>query len=288
MPEITEPIRVHSGNTLKREEIVRITRRAYTPIVFLAGDVKSGKTTLFASIHDQLLSGAIREYRCAGSETFMALEERCFESRVASGSPEADTPRTPLAAGQEYLHFRLRNSPNNPFKELLFADMSGEFYERAVHDASELAEFGILKRSDFLAVLLDGGKLMNRGKRHIVRDEALTFIRRCEESRLLQSDTALQVLISKWDLVSERGPDEESGCAEFVKSRLNSETLKRQVDVFRIAARPNPSSKLPALYGVELLFQEWVETVPALLRSTGREPSGINAQMVFNQAGGWR
>src|SRR5262245_14552881 len=95
-------LRLHRGVPLKITEIPQITRRAYTPIIFLAGDVKSGKTTLLGSILDALLVSPLGGYRFAWSETLMGFEEKCFESRVRSGRTTSDTPRTRPQEGQEF------------------------------------------------------------------------------------------------------------------------------------------------------------------------------------------
>jgi len=283
-PNVPETVRVHSGSALKFSEIDRVTRNSYTPIVFLTGDVKSGKTTLLGSIHDAFLFGPLCGYLFAGSETLIAFEERCFEARARSGATVADTPRTRYESGQEYLHLKLRKAgPEQPFKNLLFADMSGEFYERAVLSVGELAEFQVLRRSDYLVLLLDGQKLMDDTQRHKVRHQGSQFVRRCREEGLLKDTTALQVLISKWDLVLDALKPDPQKHLDFVTSQFNPAVLGRQVSVTPVASRPAPGSKVDKLSGVKPLFAEWVEATPFAVRPSNVEISIPAAKRNFNR-----
>ncbi|HEY1528527.1 MAG TPA: hypothetical protein VGH51_20055 [Candidatus Angelobacter sp.] len=279
-----EFVKLHSGNALKFSEIQSVTRRSYTPIIFLAGDVKSGKTTLLGSIHDAFQFGPLEGYKFAGCETPVALEERCFESRVRSGARRPDTPRTRYEAGQEYLHLRLRKDITQPFQEILFADMSGEFYERAIQNSAELAEFSILKRSDYLVLLLDGGKLLDHEQRQNVRQDGLTFLRRCQESGLLRESTTLQVMISKWDVVLQRPQLEQDQCFQFITSRFNETVIHRQVSVIRAASRPSPdSSGVDKLFGLKSVFVDWMEITHYALRARRLTPQVPESAKIFNQ-----
>jgi hypothetical protein len=290
MSEITElarqPLRLHHGTPLKTAEIAQIARREYTPIVFLAGDVKSGKTTLLGSIEDAFQFGPLAGYNFAWSETLVGFEERCFESRIRSGRTVADTPRTQPQEGQEFFHLRLRKNVSAPFRELLFADMSGEFYERAIKYAAELKEkeFETLPRCDYLVLLLDGQKLLDHGQRQDVRREALTFLQRCREAQLLRPETVLQVMISKWDMVARRPQEEQTKCRDFITSRFNREALQREVEVIAIASRPDSDSEgIDKLFGIREIFPRWVESVLPALRPTIYQPYKPLASKMFNR-----
>ena len=281
---LTQTVRLHSGAALKFSEIHSITRQSYTPIVFLTGDLDSGKTTLLGSIHDAFQFGPLSGYAFAGSETLMAFEERCFEARARSGASCAHTPRTHLESGQEYFHLRLRKvGEKESLRHILLGDMSGEYYERAIQSASELAQFDILRHSDYMVLLLDGEKLMDDFARQKVRNDASQFVRRCREGGLLGDKTALQVLISKWDLVLDTKSAEANRIREFVASKFDSSALRRQVDVIPIAARPGPQSHIEKLFGVKPLFSDWVEATPAIFRSSLGDIKLPVANRVFNR-----
>jgi hypothetical protein len=266
-----QPFRMHSGATLDLSKVGRICRRAYTPIVFMAGEIKSGKTTLIASIHDAFLFGLLGDYRFAGSDTLYAFEERAFESRAKEKGEEPKTPRTRYESGQEYFHLRLLEQASGQYFEILFADMSGEFYERSLYSQSEVGEFKDLRRAQILLLLLDGTKLASHHTRQTVRANALQFLQRCKEETLLPLDTKLQILISKWDAVP---ADQREGCLEFVRSRISERALGRQVDIIPIASRPGIGKKDEKLFGVRDLFPDWVKAVPSLLLQSPLQPIG--------------
>jgi hypothetical protein len=285
-PLAQQPLRLHRGTPLKINEIAQITRREYTPIIFLAGDVKSGKTTLLGSIHDAFQFGPLAGFNFAWSETIMGFEERCFESRVRSGRKTPTTPRTQPQEGQEFFHLRLRRDSKSSFRELLFADMSGEFYERAIKNAAELREkeFEILPRCDYFLLLLDGQKLLDLEQRQDVRRDALTFLQRCQEEKLIRRETALQVMISKWDIVARRSPEEQNHCKQFVVSHFSEAVLRRTVEVIPIASRPDSESKgIEKLFGIREVFAKWVETIPTLLRPTEHETKKGQTKRMFNR-----
>jgi hypothetical protein len=281
-----KPFPMHRGTALKSSRISEITRREFTPIVFLAGATGSGKTTLLASVYEAFQFAPLAGYSFGGSLTMLGFEEKCFEARARSGSNKTDTPRTQPKDGQEFFHLRLRGSPSEPFRELLFADMSGEFYERAVNNAAELREkeFEILTRCDFLVLLLDGEKLLDPFRRQNVRRDAHTFILRCLELNLLLPHTVFQVMISKWDKVALRSNEEIKSCKNFVESVFSTEILKRPLEVLPIASRPAEySAEIGKLYGIKDLFPGWVEAVSPILRPS--EPKNINvpAKRMFSR-----
>jgi double-GTPase-like protein len=285
-PATVPTLRLHSGLPLKASEVPRVTRREYTPIIFLAGAIDSGKTTLLGSIHDAFQFGPLSGYSFAGSETLMGFEERCFESRVRSGRETPHTPRTQPQEGQEFFHLRLRKGPSELFRELLFADMSGEFYERAIKNAAELREkeFETLPRCDYFLLLLDGEKLLDLEQRQDVRRDGLTFLRRCQEAKLLRPETVLQVMISKWDIVAGKPEDEQKSCKNFVASRFQTDVLHRDVEVLEIASRPDPHSEgIAKLFGVKDVFPRWVEAIPAVLRSNDSQPCRPAGKKMFNR-----
>jgi hypothetical protein len=264
-----------SGKALSVNDIKRICRRSYTPIIFMAGETACGKTTLIASLHDAFLFGPLSGFHFAGSETLYAFEERSFESRASSSGIEPDTARTRYENGQEYFHLQLREQGSGSVKEVLFADMSGEFYERSLYSKSEVSQFKDLRRAQILLLLLDGAKLVDPATRQPIRANAMQFLRRCFEERMLSEDTILQILISKWDIVRQRSQAEQDACMNFVTSRLNEKSLARQVQVAPVASRPGIGRQSEKLFGIRDLFPIWVRTVPVALHASPK----IDAQV---------
>jgi hypothetical protein len=264
------PYRMLSGAALDITKVSRVCRRTFTPIVFMAGESKSGKTTLIASLHDAFLFGPLGEFLFAGSETLYAFEERAFESRAKAKGIEPKTPRTRYESGQEYFHLRLQDRKTARYFDILFADMSGEFYERSLYSKSEVEEFKDLSRAQVLLILLDGAKLADATTRQTVRSNVIQFLQRCREQRLLKVETRLQILISKWDLVPE---SERQNCLKFVESRLTEAAVGRKVEILPIASRPGIGKKDQKLFGVRDLFPAWVKAVPHLLETSSEVQS---------------
>ncbi len=257
-----------NGVAMDIRQIRSVCSRSFTPIVFMAGDISCGKTTLIASLHDAFLFGPLAGYRFAGSKTLLAFEERCFESRAKSEGVEPQTPRTRYESGQQYFHLAVQklDDPRMRTQEILFADMSGEFYERSLHSSSEARQLQDLKRAQYLLLLLDGAKLKNIETRQPVRANALSFIRRCMEVGVLTENITLQVLISKWDEVSALSEAEQADIRNFVTSRINENALGRQVSITPIASRPGLGRPDEKLFGVRDLFPGWLSALPYSLQ----------------------
>jgi len=281
----TQVYEMQNGNAMTLAQIGRVCRRRFTPIVFMAGEISSGKTTLIASIHDAFLFGTLAGFRFAGSQTLLAFEERSFESRAKSEGLTPQTPRTRYESGQEYFHLRLQDENDPTFRDydILFADMSGEFYERSIQSSAEAQQLGGLTRAQFLLVLLDGEKLADPKQRQRVRSNALSFLRRCVEQEVLTSSTEVQVLISKWDSVTKLPEESQSEILKFIEGRINTKALGRQVSVKPIASRPGLGSPDPKLFGVRELLPEWIHARPEPLKTHSGTASPLFAQSAFSR-----
>jgi Double-GTPase 2 len=282
--------KMHSGNAMTVQQIALVCRRRFTPIIFMAGEISSGKTTLIASLHDAFLFGALAGFRFAGSRTLLAFEERAFESRAKSNGLVPQTPRTRYENGQEYFHLRIQKEQDPSLRnyDILFADMSGEFYERSIQQRVEAQQLRSLTRAQTLLVLLDGEKLSNPQQRQKVRSDALSFLRRCMEERVLTDDTEVQVLISKWDSIAKLPEDTQKRVLHFVEGRINAKAIGRQVIVKPIASRPGLGSSAPKLFGVKELFSGWIHSRPQPLQSNAAAYPPIQALSAFSRFPGMR
>jgi hypothetical protein len=251
----------------------------------MAGEISCGKTTLIASLHDAFLFGPLAGFRFAGSQTLVAFEERCFESRAKSEGVEPQTPRTRYGSGQQYFHLAVQKLDDSDARthDILFADMSGEFYERSLHSSSEARQLQDLKRAQYFLVLLDGAKLKNSASRQTVRANALSFLRRCMEEGVLTENTILQVLISKWDEVTMLSESAQTEILTFVTSRINEKALGRQVSVTPIASRPGLGRPDDKLFGVRDLFPGWLGSLPQSLQRGVKLSPVITAKGSFSR-----
>jgi hypothetical protein len=254
------------GRPLKEEGASDLLRAYAAPIILLAGAAKSGKTTLLASLHDSFQRKPFAGYLAAGSRTLMGFEERCFDSRAASGADEPTTLRTRPADGLLFYHVKLRNEDlRTPIKHVLLADMSGENYSGALDSATELHALTIITRADHFVHLLDGGNLVSKESSAHTKSNAMMLMRRCFEEEMLEKDAKVDILLTKWDIALRRCGEEKA-----------QETLRQQSDAFNtafgsrvarlrvtpIAARPHYKSTLQPAYGLGDLLRSWVDEPP--------------------------
>lgn len=132
-------INLNPGNALDADGAYAIRRGGNTQVVALLGAIGSGKTTLIAGLLQSFLAGPLAGYSFRRSDTLLAFEERCFESRIASGAPNASTVRTSSLSGQHYYHLEVVKKEGADSKRLLLLDMSGEVYEAALSSNEEAA-----------------------------------------------------------------------------------------------------------------------------------------------------
>jgi double-GTPase-like protein len=249
-----------------------LLRARLTPIVLLVGAARCGKTTLLASLHDSFQRGTFAGYSAAGSETLLGFEERCFDSRITSGAEKPTTLRTSYEVGQQYYHLRVRRSNGNEgIRNLLLADMSGEWYDRAIDSAAEVRELAIIRRADHFVHLIDGAKLQANSTRAHIRSNALMLMRRCFEEEMLRSNARVDVLLTKWDVAIRRAGN--NGAQQLLNEYQDlfanqyGDKVSR-LRVIPIAARPHFKSELALAFGLSEVFQDWVEDYPQQLRST--------------------
>jgi Double-GTPase 2 len=259
-------VNLPSGKPLKEDGASNLLRAHAAPIILLAGAAKSGKTTLLASLHDSFQRKPFAGYLAAGSRTLMGFEERCFDSRAASGADEATTVRTRPAEGLLFYHLKLRNEDlKTAIQHVLLADMSGEHYSGALDSATEMHSLTIITRADHFVHLVDGGKLVSKELSALTQSNAMMLMRRCFEEGMLEPDAKVDILLSKWDIALRRCGEENA-----------QETLKQQRDTFDtafgsrvarlrvtpVAARPHYRSTLQPAYGLSELFRSWVDEPP--------------------------
>jgi len=205
------------GKPLREDGASDLLRANAAPIVLLAGAAKSGKTTLLASLHDSFQRRPFAGYFAAGSRTLMGFEERCFDSRAASGANEPTTLRTRPAEGLVFYHMKFRNEDlKTPIKHLLLADMSGEHYSGALDSASEMRALTIISRADHFVHLIDGGKLVSKELGALTRSNAMMLMRRCVEEGMFEQDAKVDILLTKWDIALSRCGEEKAQDTKFL------------------------------------------------------------------------
>jgi hypothetical protein len=256
------------GKPLQETGASEVLRACGAPIVVLAGAVKSGKTTLLASLHEGFQRTPFAGYLAAGSRTLIGFEQQCFDSRVASGGDAPVTQRTKLEEGILFYHMKVRKEDlKSPITQLLLADMSGEHYEGALDSATALRGLTIVRRADHFVHLVDGSKLASEGLSAHTQANALMLMRRCFEEKMLDPDAKVDILLTKWDLVLARAGEKKA--EEILRSAREAfgafEKRVGRLRVAAIAARPHYRSALRPGHGLADLLQCWMEEPPRKL-----------------------
>jgi hypothetical protein len=215
-----------------------------------------------ASIYEKLQEAEFGGVRFAGSKTLLAFEQRCHYSRIESNLGEATTVRTQRTEEPPLLHLSVEPLQGVSRVELLFPDVTGEYFQEA--ESSDLACSGMpyINRADRVTILVDGGRVSSLQERQGVRASIDSFLRRSIETTVLGSAIEVDLVFAKWDRVLASGT-EAIAFAEMIESEIEtrySQHLKR-IWMWRIAARPGPGSNLEFAHGVGPLLNAWCTPV---------------------------
>lgn len=261
LPQTVDLINIPYGEDLTTETAIRITAQALTRVIVVAGDVGSGKTTLISAIYEKFLDGPFAGYIFAGSQTLLGLEERCYLGRMESEGIVPDTDRT-IPGSMKLLHLKVRVSNlSKHSQDMLFSDISGEDFEMARDSIDFCKQLEVLHRADQCLILIDGDKLRQIDHRQQAFRSGSLLLRSFLDSRMLDSHSFVDILFTKYDLLSSGKEAKESKAfLDYVKDELQKNFSKRlgRLRFQEIAARP-VSTKITSAYGIEKLFPFWVE-----------------------------
>lgn len=239
---------IPSGLELDGEGASAILRRGWARVIILAGGVRSGKTTLIASLYQQFQNGPFANQNFAGSETLHAWERYCHPGRSASMASQADTDRTRVEPHFTFVHLRLRpvDSLGGP-TDYLFSNVSGELFDAMRDNPRECSRAESLSRADRFLLLLDGDKLAALDTRASVVADARTLIRRLLDTRALSTRVPIDLLASKWDRIVAANMEGQVGelldqLVNAIRSHVNPPPA---IDWYRLAARPAASNQAP-------------------------------------------
>lgn len=252
-----------SGDALTENEAGGVTRAEPTQVVILAGPVDSGKTTILVSIFESFLDAPIGNLSFAGSRTLVGFERRCHEARIASGRESPATVHTLPRAGVVFLHLKIATTVGESMvrRNLLLSDISGELFKQIRDSTRAVMELEVLRRADHLCLVVDGAKLANADQRHVARNDVRSILRSIFEAKVLSPLCIVEVVFTKWDLVT-MAPDAEEIRNYATETR---EILKRlaaadgrDLKFHEVAARPE-TKLLPFAHGVPTLLRAWFD-----------------------------
>lgn len=224
-----------SEAALNFEEARTLTGRRGATLVLLVGEVGVGKTTLLAELWSLLLlHGSILSHKLAGSRTALAYEERAYHSRIESRVATATTLRT-QEAHDGFLHLRIQR-PGGSLCELLFADITGEHFERIREGTPLLEELPWAERADRFLVILDGIGYATPGEREIVLNRAQRQIYALRNSNAVNETSRVAIALTKIDQLS------DANFARFSREKdsllADVQCIDDQATSLLIAARP--------------------------------------------------
>jgi len=257
---ITNGIKLFSGEYLSLDEITMISHKFPYRLITILGNPDSGKTTLLATLYDLFQKGPFNEFMFSGSLTQIGFERSCHFSRIHSGNEIPDTERTVSSAFQYgHLALKKKDALNKKAINLLISNISGERYMEALESSQSMKEISFIKKSDFLIIMIDGGKIANLKERSGELFNTSTFIQKAIEEGVFDKQTDLKIILSKWDLLHK---DSTFNFSEIIEEPLTRKYLNRvnSIAFSKIASRPLAQDEnIKFGHGVHNLLVEWCE-----------------------------
>jgi hypothetical protein len=210
-------------------------------VVAIVAGPEVGKTTMIAAIYELVHRRRMPGFTFAGSETLRGYEERCHLARLASNKIHPDTPRTRTAAKLSFTHLRLKTSEH--FKDVLFADRSGEHFENVLSKPAGIADFAELTRANMIIVLVDLNELLRSP--HQPKSQARRLFLAMNQSGLLEGKQ-IRLVGTKADLMKS---EEEKEAARVALYNLAADLRRRvqgnlDLEPLLIAARQGETTQL--------------------------------------------
>ena len=227
---------VTSDAELSFEEALTLTGRRGARLVMPMGEIGVGKTTVMVELWTQLVGvEAIGGYRCAGSRTAIAFEERAYLSRMAAGVGRRSTARTHYNENEGLLHMRVGQPDGEPL-DLLFADYSGERYEHVREGTAAELELPWAPRADRILLVVNGAALGASNTCEIETDRASRLLHAVAAAELVRTGARVAVLVARDDEV-------DDDALKAARARLDALlATARDLDagavLLRVAARP--------------------------------------------------
>lgn len=256
-----------SGEDLRTADVADIMGGSHARVIVLAGAADAGKTTLVGTIMRLFHKGGIDDYIFAGSRTLPAFERRIFDSYVTSGRSVPTTQHTVSSLDDiRFLHLAVRKRTLDEHTiDLLFTDISGENFRQARDSTDECKKLWVLRRADFFALLLDGGRIANPTQRHATKTDGMMLLRRCIEANMLGKSSYVDILFSRMDLIE--SSSERTRAISFIEE-IKSEIAEKfatslsRIRFITVASRPKEKQELGEAYGFNDFLPTWIEESP--------------------------
>ena len=258
--------RFDNAFTIPRAIIERLKYKS--KVIIIAGLTNSGKSTISESIYKAITDKPFAGYKFNFSDTKEAFEER-LRARIENPNyrstkyiSNVNTDKNiSLLQRRSYLHMQVsKNKYNQAVNEILFFDLPGEIFEAGVKSRKKQPEelIDTILQPDHFVLLIDGNKLDNINNAF---EESISLFQKCIDAGIVNNDTYVEIIISKWDLIVKKGIDECKEISIQIEN-LQNKIKKRykqflNLNFYKIAAEPEINSELSFAYGLENLFPLW-------------------------------
>lgn len=274
------------GEAMTIAECYGIASARRVQVVVIAGAVKSGKTTLIASLFHSFQRGPLCDYPFAGSQTLIGFDQRCHDARTVSNRSRQAMERTKRREERALLHLQVRPQADMSRSiDLLLTDLSGEDFEDAKNSLDECRSVPLIKRADHFVLLVDGERLSNNDTRQGAKNEAQMLLRCCLEAGQLGSRSLVDVLISKWDILStSQAADSAIAFSNAMQQSITNQFASRlgRLRFHNIAVRPD-TSEFELGHGLDQVFPCWLEETPDNVLARIPFIPNVNAHCEFDQ-----
>ncbi|MES2654586.1 MAG: hypothetical protein V4620_03300 [Bacteroidota bacterium] len=251
-------INLYTGEELSTAETRLVTYRHKTTLILIVGEYDSGKTTFLATYLERFQQQPFEDFLFAGSTTLIGFERRCHLSRLSSNLNKPKTPKTP-STEFSFLHLAVKQKSQleKGIMHLLISDVSGERIKRARNSSSEMKQLSLLKRADYIIVMIDGEKLADKKLRYQVILEAQTFLKMALDVNVIGAESNVNVIISKWDKIHS---DDSFNYQSLIKTPFETRfaQLLNRLEFSEVASRPEADTdEIKDGFGLEPLLSKW-------------------------------
>jgi hypothetical protein len=247
----------------------RLAAKRRPTVLILAGDVATGKTSIYAALYERFGRGPFAGRLFAGSSTIPGFEKRCHGWRVESGVHSPTMAHTPLT-DLHWLHMKIRDvERQRPLQDLLFVDYNGEIFTDIASGPDSESDRSFLRRGDHVGVVLDGGKLCDATEREAALQRSTYLVEALMAPGVLADPKALFVVLSKVDLLAaaeEEQREAAEGIARKVAELINVRSGGYEPPILRVAAR-SETDLFPLGHGLNELLDLMTERPAVYVRN---------------------
>ena len=255
---VAPTIPLPGGRSLDAAACDSLLRRRGGTVVSIVAAPEVGKTTLISTTYELLHRRRMANFGFAGSETLRAYEERCHLARLSSEATAADTHRTKVGAGLQFTHLRIATSSG--MRDVIFADRSGELFDKALARPADIDDFVELHRAEVTILLVDLVQLLN--STHLTISALRRLFMAMDQRDMLEGRKVL--LVGTKADVAMPSPRSRKAAREFgaVAEELRHRARGRfQIDEHIIACRARKGSTVIGP-GLEALLSAILEPLP--------------------------